>query len=109
MYTFAVTVLLGLALLKVVDTIVALVPGRARAHGILTIGLALAGVFALDYSVFEGFGVDVPEAWVGTLLTGLVVAGTASVWQAVLVWLGAGEGTEPEAAGPNRRLVGRAA
>jgi hypothetical protein len=73
METFAVTVLLGLAVLPVVDALVDLAPGLTRRDGIVTIALAVAGVFALDYSLFEGFGVDLREAWIGTLLTGLAV------------------------------------
>ena len=109
MYTFAVTVLLGLALLKVVDVIVGLAPGLARLRGAVTVGLAVAGAFAVDYSLFEGFGVDLREAWAGTLLTGLVVAGTTSLWRAVLVWLGTPAEEEPEVPRPHRSSVGRAA
>jgi hypothetical protein len=108
METFAVTVLLGLAVLPVVDALVDLAPGLTRRDGIVTIALAVAGVFALDYSLFEGFGVDLREAWIGTLLTGLAVAGVAGVWRAILGWLGAPEGKEPEGRA-SRRLVTKAA
>ncbi len=109
MYTFAVTLLLGLALFKIVDLVEDLVPGLAKLHNALTVALGVVGVVALDYSLFEGFGVDVREAWMGTLLTGIVVAGTSSVWRTALHWLGAPEDDHPESGRPRRPLVSKAA
>ena len=109
MYTFTVTVLLGLALLTLIDALVDLAPGLARARGLAAIVLAVAGAFALGYSLFEGFGVALRESWMGTLLTGVVVAGTASVWRAVFHWLGTPEGDQPESGRPRRPLVSKAA
>ena len=109
MYTFTVTVLLGLAVLALVDALVDLVPALSRGRGPVTIALAVVGALVLDYSLFEGFGVGLRESWMGTLLTGVVVAGTTHVWRAVLLWLGAPEGGEPTAHRPDRRLVGKAA
>ena len=74
MYTLAVTVLLGLAVLTVVDAFADLVPGLSPRRGVLSLALAVVGAFALDYSMFEGFGVALRESWMGTLLTGFVVA-----------------------------------
>lgn len=96
MYTFAVILLLGLALFKIVDVIEDLVPGTARLHGLFTLGLAVLGAFAIDYSVFDGFGVALRESWMGTFLTGVTIAGTTSVWRAAFHWLGSSEGEEPE-------------
>ena len=109
MYTFAVTLLLGLALFKIVDLVEDLVPGLAKLHNAVTMALGVVGVYALDYSLFEGFGVSLREAWMGTLFTGLVVAGTTSVWRAVFHWLGTAEGEEPEARHQASPFVGKAA
>ncbi len=95
MYTFAVTLLLGLALFKIVDVLEDLVPGLTKLHSVVTAVLAIAGVYALDYSLFEGFGIGVREHWMGTFATGLVVAGSTSVWRALFHWLGSSEGEEP--------------
>ena len=89
MYEFAVVALLGLAALKVVDLLTELVPGITRVRTLATFVLAIVAVVALDYSVFSGFGVTVPEEWVGLLLTGLIVGALASAWQTVLGWFGA--------------------
>lgn len=95
MYTFAVTLLLGLALFKIVDLLEDFVPDVTKLHSAVTAALAVAGVWALDWSLFEGFAIGVREAWMGILMTGLVVAGTTSVWRALFHWLGSSEGEEP--------------
>ncbi|MFN2504574.1 MAG: hypothetical protein ABR540_10170 [Acidimicrobiales bacterium] len=89
MYEFAVLALLGLATLKVVDLVTELAPGIVRVRTLATFVLALVAIVALDHSMFSSFGVTVREAWVGTVLTGLVVGSLAGAWQAVLGYLGA--------------------
>ena len=96
MYTFAVILLLGLALFKIVDLLEDLVPDATKLHGLLTVGFAVLGAFAIDYSMFDGFGVALREDWMGTFLTGVAVAGTTSVWRAAFHWLGSSEGEEPQ-------------
>ena len=109
MYTLAVTVLLGLAVLTVIDAFVDLVPGLSHRRGVLTIALAVVGVIALDYSLFEGFGVALRQTWMGTLLTGIVVSGIATAWRAIFGWFGTSEGEEPSAQRSRRSLVSKAA
>lgn len=99
MYEFAVVALLGLATLKVVDLLSELVPSIAKARTLTTFVVAVAAVVALDYSVFQGFGIAVRENWLGTVMTGFVVGSLAAAWQTVLGYLGASEG----AAGSGRR------
>ncbi|MGQ0519634.1 MAG: hypothetical protein ACT4PX_00600 [Actinomycetota bacterium] len=96
MYTFAVTLLLGLALFKFVDVLEDLAPDSTRFHGLLTMVLAVAGAFAIDFSLFDGWAVALREDWMGTFLTGLTVAGATSVWRAGFAWLGSSDGEEPE-------------
>ena len=96
MYTFAVTLLLGLALFKFVDVLEDLAPDTTRFHGLITLVFAVAGVFAMDYSLFESWGIALREDWMGTFLTGLTVAGATSVWRAAFHWLGSADGEEPE-------------
>jgi hypothetical protein len=96
MYDFAVTILLGLALFKVVDLLEDLVPELTRFHMLVTLVLAVAGAVALDYSVFARYGIDLRQGWMGVWATGLMVAGTTSVWRAMFHWLGTSEGEEPE-------------
>ena len=109
MYTFAVTVLLGLAVLTVVDVLADLVPGLSHRRSVVTIALAVVGAFALDYSLFKGFGVALRETWMGTLLTGVVVAGITTAWRAVFGWFGTPEGEQSSARRAGRPLVSKAA
>ncbi len=109
MYTLAVTVLLGLAVLTLVDALADLVPGLSHRRGVVTIALAVVGAFALDYSMFEGFGVALRESWMATLLTGFVVAGITTGWRAVFGWFGTSEGEQPSAHRARRPLVSKAA
>lgn len=94
MYEFAVVALLGLAAYKVTDLVSELVPGIGKIRTLTTFVIALLGVFALDYSVFEGFGIAVRNAWLGILTTGLMVGSVAAAWQAVFGFLGQGEGSD---------------
>jgi hypothetical protein len=88
MYEFAAVALLGLATLKVVDLLSELVPGIAKVRTLTTFALAVATVLALDYSIFSGFGIAVRDAWIGTVVTGLIIGSLAAAWDAVLGWFG---------------------
>jgi hypothetical protein len=90
MYEFAVVTLLGLATLKVTDLLVDNAPGLDRIRTLLTFTLAIVFAIALDYSMFDGFGVAVREAWMGTVGTGLVIGSLSSAWSALLGWFGTG-------------------
>ena len=96
MYDFAILILMGLALFKVVDLVEEFVPQLTKFHLLLTVVLALAGAVALDYSVFEHWNIDIRNAEIGAWMTGLMVAGTTSMWRAAFHWLGTSEGEEPE-------------
>ena len=90
MYEFAVVTLLGLVVLKVADLLVDNAPGLDRIRTLLTFALALAFTVALDFSLFEGYGIAVRETWMGVVGTGLVIGSLSSVWSALLGWFGAG-------------------
>ena len=109
MYTFAVTLLLGLALFKFVDVLEDLAPDTTRLHNLVTLVFSVAAVFAMDFSLFEGWNIALREDWMGTLLTGLTVAGATSVWRAGFHWLGSSDGEEPEVRHQRRSSIGRAA
>lgn len=96
MYEFAITMLLGLALVTVVNLVSEYVPAIDRYRSAVTVLLAVAGAYLLDFSLFAGFGVDLREAWMGPVMTGLIVAGSTAVWQAVLGWLGYSEPARAE-------------
>lgn len=87
MYDFAVLALLALAVVKVVDVLTEHVRGLERMRSVLTFLAGIGAVWALDYSVFARWGVDVRNADTGMLLTGLVVAGMTTPWRALFGWL----------------------
>ena len=91
MYDFVIVALLGLAALKVTDLMVQLVPKLDRGNVLLRFAVAVAGVVALDYSLFAGFDITLRETWMGLWATGLIVGAMASVWNAVLGFLGSAE------------------
>ncbi|MDQ4134327.1 MAG: hypothetical protein M3179_14260, partial [Actinomycetota bacterium] len=96
MYDFALVALLALAVLKVTDLVVQLVPQLARAELLLRFVVAVTAVVALDYSLFESFGVGVRDTWVGSLFTGLMIGALASGWRAVLGFLSPAERVSAE-------------
>jgi hypothetical protein len=96
MYDFAIIVLMGLAIFKVVDLLEGFVPQLASFHLLTTLALGVVGAVALDYSVFARYGVELRTADMGVWMTGLIMAGTTSIWRAAFHWLGTSEGEEPE-------------
>lgn len=94
MYAFAVVALLGLATLKVVDLLAEYVPSFAGVRTLATFALAIGAVAALNYSLFQGFGINVRHDWIGTMITGVIVGSLAPAWAAVLGYLGVREGTD---------------
>lgn len=96
MYAFGFTVLLGLALLELVDVLRDVLPQLDRWRSLLTVLLAVAGVYGLDFSLPDRFGIALRNDWMGTLVTGLVVAGAVMMWRAVFGWFGAGDAEHAE-------------
>ena len=105
MYEFAITMLLGLALVTVVNLASEYLPAIDRYRTAVTVLLAVAGAYMLDFSLFAGFGVDLREAWMGPVMTGLIVAGSTTVWAAVLGWLGYSEPARTESTKAHRPRI----
>ncbi len=105
MYHFAVVALLGLAVLKIADLLEDYIPGLARVDALLTYALAVGATVALDYSVFKGFHISVPDAWMGPWFTGFMVGSFATVWRVAFGYLGSTEGKTAEERHPQRPRV----
>ncbi len=88
MYEFAVITLLGLVALKVTDLVLENVPGLDRIRTLFIFALGIVFALVLDFSLFEGYGIAVREAWMGTIGTGLVIGSLSSAWSALLGWFG---------------------
>ena len=84
MYEFATVVLLGLALSMVVD----LVGNAGHLSRGATITLAvLLGVgltWLLDYNVYAGWSQAFRKGWMGTVGTGITIAGISAVWHQIV-------------------------
>lgn len=96
MYTFAILALLALATVKLIDVVDDLFGGLDRFKGVLTVILAIVGMYALDYSMFGSWGVSVDSEAVAKVFTGLVVAGMTSPWRAAFGYLTSGKAEDDE-------------
>jgi hypothetical protein len=107
-YHFAIIALLALATVKVVDVLTDNVGALARYRSLLAFAIALGGVWALDYSLFAGFGIAVRDAAIGTWATGFLVAGMTVPWRAAFAWLTHAKAVGDETLGdhaPMRRVA----
>lgn len=86
MYHFAIIALLGLALWKVVGTLLGFVGDEVPSHlkATLTLGLGVGAAVLLDYSVFAGWGVTFRDTWMDTVFTGLVIGAMAYAVHSVI-------------------------
>ena len=73
MYEFAIVVLLGIGTFKVVDMLNEYVD-LSKVQSILTIGLGAIVAWALGFSLFAHWGVEVRSEMLGYLGTGLMIA-----------------------------------
>ncbi len=108
MYHFAILALMALATVKLVDFAVDNLPGAERLRSLLTFVVAIGAVWALDYSMFAGFGVAIRDATLGVWVTGFVVAGMTVPWRALFGFLTHDKATLDESLGrptPIRRAA----
>ena len=87
MYNFAVVALLALATVKLVDFLSDSVEPLHRMRSLLTFAFGIGSVWALDYSLFDGFGIAVRNHDSGIWMTGFMVAGCTVAWRAMFAWL----------------------
>jgi hypothetical protein len=87
MYQFAIVALLALAVVKVVDFIDGTIPAVSGFRSVLTFVFGLASVWALDYSLFEGFGIATRNSDMAMVMTGFIVAGLTVPWRALFGYM----------------------
>lgn len=107
MYQFAVIALLALATVKLVDFLVDFLPtdDRGVVRSLLTFVVAIGGVWALDFSMFTDWGIEMRNENLALLATGFVVAGLTSAWRAVFRYLTHDSATADETLGEHRRSL----
>ena len=87
MYQFAIVALLALAVVKVVDFIDGAIPAVSGFRSVLTFVFGIASVWALDYSLFDGFGVATRNRNMSMVMTGFIVAGLTVPWRALFGYM----------------------
>jgi len=98
MYEFATIVFLGLAVCKVIDLVGSL-GHLSRAATITVVVLLGVGLtWLLDYNVYAGWSQAFRSGWMGTVGTGLTIAGVAAIWHEVLDVLSAYARRSPDRA-----------
>ena len=104
MYTFAIIALLGLATVKLVDVVCDYVHPLEQFRSLLTFIAAIGGVWALDFSMFDGWSTTVRNHDVGLVVTGLAVAGITVAWRALFAYLTHDRATLDETLGEHAGL-----
>jgi hypothetical protein len=109
MYQFAVVALLALATVKVVDVVSDNVPVIEQFRSVLTFIVAVGVTVWLDYSLFDGWGIDVRNEDLGIWITGFLVAGLTVPWRAAFSWLTQNRATGDESLGDRKGVIQKAA
>jgi hypothetical protein len=104
MYDFAIVALLALGTVKLVDFVSDYIPPLQAWRSLLTFVAAVGSIVALDYSLFEGFGVTVRNETLGVWVTGFMVAGLTVAWRAVFGYLTHDRATRDETLGDHPTL-----
>jgi hypothetical protein len=99
MYHFAIVAMLALASVKLVDFLSDNLEALQRFKGLLTFLVGIGAVWALDYSVFDGWGVAVRNRDMGVWMTGFMVAGMTVPWRALFGYLTHDRATKDETLG----------
>ena len=102
MYAFAIVAMLALATVKLVDFLSDAVPMLRPMRSLATFVVSIGAVLALDYSLFDGFGITVRNHAMGLWATGMMVAGMTVTWRAVFGYLTHDKAASDETLGEHR-------
>ena len=85
MYAFVVFVGLALALAVVAQVLDEVLPVKApkALTTTMTVGIAILGAWAIDYSVFTSFGQTLRADWQNPVVTGIVLVGAGEFLRAL--------------------------
>ena len=87
MYDFAVITLMALAVVKLVDFLGDTMVSLHRARSVMTFLFGIGAMFALDYSAFDRWGIEVRNHSAGVWMTGFMVCGATVAWRAMFAYL----------------------
>jgi galactitol-specific phosphotransferase system IIC component len=90
MYAFVVFVGLALALAVVSQVLDEVLPVKApkALATTMTVGIAILGAWAIDYSVFTSFGQSLRADWQNPVVTGIVLVGAGEFLRALASGMG---------------------
>jgi hypothetical protein len=88
MYAFAIMTLLGLGVLAVARIFNRYVSLATELQALVLVLLGIGGAWLVNLSLFAAWGMPVRWAWVGTTLTGVIIAGVAYFWGVILDFFG---------------------
>ncbi len=88
MYAFAIMTLLGLGALVVMRVFNRYVSLATEFQALTLLAISIGGAWLVNLSLFMAWGMPVRWAWVGTTLTGVIVAGVAYFWGIILDFFG---------------------
>ena len=84
MYTFAVILLLGLAVMAVVMLVDRFLRFADEFVVALTILLGIGAAWLADFDLFASWGIALREDWIAILFTGMVIGGVAYFFREVV-------------------------
>lgn len=85
-----VLLLLSLATVTTVDFLTKHIKGLEPMKGILTFIVAIGGVYGLDYSFFDRYGISIRDRGLGLVITGIMVVGLIGFVHALMGFLASG-------------------
>ena len=88
MYAFAIMALSGLAVLAVASIANRYVSIAGEIRALVLVLLGVGAAWLVDVNLFSAWGVPTRASWIGVTLTGLMIAGAAYFWYAVLGFFG---------------------
>ena len=88
MYAFAIMALLGLGVLAVMKIFNRYLSFASELQALVLVLLGIGGAWLAHVSLFLAWGIPVRADWIGITLTGMVIAGAAYFWGAILDFFG---------------------
>jgi hypothetical protein len=88
MYAFAMMAMLGLGVLAVAKIFTRYTSFASELQALLMVLLGIGGAWLVNLSLFTAWSIPVRASWIGITLTGLVIAGAAYFWGAILDFFG---------------------
>lgn len=84
MYVLGMVALLGIAVLTVANMADRFLALAAEAWAFVLVALGIGAAWLIDLNLFSLWDIPVRTSWIAVTITGIVIAGAAYFWRAVL-------------------------